>query len=91
MTVEDAISCIKEDNQFQTIRIEEPDLFIYKPMPLLQFIMPTFGNKTLIRDNKTIGLDKLRQPEFSLTPFYYSTDYEKTNHMFKILKKRYCY
>jgi hypothetical protein len=29
MTVEDAVSCIREDNQFETIRIEEPDLFVF--------------------------------------------------------------
>lgn len=62
MSIEDAFNCIKEDNKYDTIRVEEPDLFTYKPLPLVQFIMPTFGRKTLIRENKLIGLDKVPMP-----------------------------
>lgn len=51
MTLEDATGCIREDNQFDTIRVEEPDLFKYHPLPLLQFVMPTFSAKTLIRED----------------------------------------
>jgi hypothetical protein len=56
--MEQAFGCIKEDTKFETIRVEEPDLFGYHPLPLLQFIMPSFGKKTLIRENKSLNLDK---------------------------------
>lgn len=29
MTLPDAVSCIKEDKKYETIRVEEPDLFKY--------------------------------------------------------------
>jgi len=35
MTLEDVYNCISEDTKFDTIRIEEPDLFQFKPLPLL--------------------------------------------------------
>ena len=66
MTLEDAYSCISEDTKFDTIRVEEPDLFQFKPLPLLQFIMPSFGKKTLIRENSTLGLDRVPMPDMSL-------------------------
>jgi hypothetical protein len=59
MTLEDAISSITEDQKYDTIRVEEPDLFKFKPMPILQLTMPSFGKKTLIRENKNLGLDKV--------------------------------
>ena len=58
LTLDDALDCIVEDRKYETIRVEEPDLFEWKPLPLLQFIMPTFGKKTIIRYNKSLGLDK---------------------------------
>ena len=35
MTLEDALDRIVEDRKFETIRVEEPDLFEWKPLPLL--------------------------------------------------------
>lgn len=35
MTLDDAYSCINEDTKYETIRVEEPDLFQFKPLPLL--------------------------------------------------------
>jgi hypothetical protein len=35
ISFDDAMDFIKEDNEFETIRIEEPDLFPYKPLPIL--------------------------------------------------------
>ena len=35
MTIDDAISSISEDQKFDTIRVEEPDLFKFQPLPLL--------------------------------------------------------
>ena len=35
MTLEDAYNCITEDQKYDTIRVEEPDLFAFKPLPLL--------------------------------------------------------
>ena len=90
MTVDDAYNCITEDNKFDTIRVEEPDLFGYKPLPLLQFIMPTFGRKSLIRENKTIGLDKVPLPELSLNQFLTMRNADDNNQKLKILQKRYC-
>ena len=90
MTVDDAFNCINEDNKYDTIRIEEPDLFSYKPLPLLQFIMPTFGKKTLLRENRSLGLDKVPLPELSLNSFLTMRDPDDNTHKLKILKKRYC-
>jgi hypothetical protein len=35
MSLEDAYACIEEDSNYETIRMEEPDLFQYRPLPLL--------------------------------------------------------
>lgn len=35
MTLDDAFACIAEDQQFDTIRVEEPDLFQFRSLPLL--------------------------------------------------------
>jgi len=35
ITIEDAISSISEDKKYDTIRVEEPDLFRYQPLPIL--------------------------------------------------------
>ena len=35
MTFDDALDRITEDRRFETIRVEEPDLFEWKPLPLL--------------------------------------------------------
>lgn len=90
MTIEDAYNCINEDNKYDTIRVEEPDLFEFRPMPLLQFIMPTFGKKTLIRENRALGLDKVPLPEMSLNQFFTMRNSESTNHRLKVLQKRNC-
>jgi hypothetical protein len=88
LSFDDALDCIREDKKYETIRVEEPDLFTYKPLPLLQFIMPTFGRKTIMRHNKTIGLDKGTIEDFSLNKFLFSDNPQLTDHMMKTLKKR---
>jgi len=92
MNFEDAISCIREDKKYETIRVEEPDLFKYKPLPLLQFIMPTFGPKTIIKTNKSLGIDKSTNPDFTLKNFYFAEKdkAEFTKHKLDALKKRRC-
>lgn len=35
LTLDDAISCIRDDKKYETIRVEEPDLCKYQPLPLL--------------------------------------------------------
>jgi len=35
LTIDDALGCIVEDRKYETIRVEEPDLFEWKPLPLL--------------------------------------------------------
>ena len=85
MTLEDAYNCITEDQKYDTIRVEEPDLFAFKPLPLLQFIMPTFGKKTLIRENRNLGLDKVPMPELSLNQFFTMRNPEATNHHLEVL------
>ena len=57
MTLDDAVNCIKEDIEFETIRIEEPDLHKHRTLPVLQFIMPTMSKKSLIRPSKCLNLD----------------------------------
>lgn len=90
ISFDDAMDCIKEDNEYETIRIEEPDLFPYKPLPILQFIMPTMGKKTIIRKNKNAGLDRGTREEFSLKNFFFmeKDKKEKTERMIAVLKKR---
>jgi hypothetical protein len=70
--------------------VEEPDLFEFRPLPLLQFIMPTFGRKTLIRENKNLGLDKIPMPEMSLNKFYHMRNPEHTQHALQNIQKRNC-
>ena len=41
MTIDDAYNCINEDNKYDTIRVEEPDLFAYRPLPLKPPPYPT--------------------------------------------------
>lgn len=50
--------------------------------------MPTFGKKTIIRHNKSIGLDKQQKPEFTLKNFLYTDNPKATNHMISKLRKR---
>lgn len=90
MTIEDSYNCIHEDNKYETIRVQEPDLFKFRALPLLQFIMPTFGPKTLIRENKNLGLDKVPLPELSLNQFFTTRDSDTSNHRLKTLQKRNC-
>ena len=35
MSLDDAFNCISEDQKYDTIRVEEPDLFQFRPLPLL--------------------------------------------------------
>lgn len=90
MSLADAFDCISEDQRYDTIRIEEPDLFQFKPLPLLQFIMPSFGRKTLIRENKNLGLDRAPMPALSLNQFYAMRNPQSTLHHLKTLQKRNC-
>ena len=77
-----------EDRKYETIRVEEPDLFEWKPLPLLQFIMPTFGKKTIIRFNKSLQLDRRVSEDFTLKKFLYTDDAATTDHMMAKLRKR---
>lgn len=74
MTLEDATGCISEDTKYDSIRVAEPDLTVHKPLPILQFCMPTYSGKTLIRKNNTLGLDKYRNEEFSLKKCFTTRD-----------------
>lgn len=91
MTVEDAFNCIREDQKYDTIRVEEPDLFRFRPLPLLQFIMPTYGQKTLVRENRSLGLDKVPMPELSLNHFFTMPDPDSTTRQLQTLQKRNCH
>jgi hypothetical protein len=42
--------------------------------------MPSFGKKTLIRENKNLGLDKVAQPNISLGNFLFMPDKEAALH-----------
>ena len=93
MTLEDALDRITEDKRFETIRLEEPDLFEWKPLPLLQFIMPTLGKKTIIRENKSLNLDKVPNESLTLKNFLFSPKEEREDTAIKLnkLKKRKCH
>lgn len=54
----------------------------------MQFIMPTFGKKTIIRYNKTLGLDKRANEEFTLKDFLYTDAPKTTDRMLSKLRKR---
>ena len=93
MTIDDALDRITEDTKFETIRVEEPDLFEWKPLPLLQFIMPTFGKKTIMRENRSLNLDKEPNEDLTLRNFFFSSKEEKpeTEKTLEKLKKRKCH
>ena len=50
--------------------------------------MPTFSKKTIIRYNKSLGLDKRPNPDFTLKNFLYTDDPKTTNRMISKLRKR---
>ena len=52
--------------------------------------MPTFGPKTIIRYNSTIGIDKMPVPNLRLKNFYFSDDKEHTDYMLANIEKRKC-
>jgi hypothetical protein len=41
--------------------------------------MPTCSKKTIIRENKNLGLDREKKESFSLNKFYYSADKAATD------------
>jgi hypothetical protein len=90
LSFEDAMECIKEDQVYATIRMQEPDMFDYKPIPLTQFMMPTMCSNTLIAKRRT-NLDTGNSKNFSLMKRLFSDNPEKTNRMLDILKKRKVY
>jgi hypothetical protein len=63
--------------------VEEPDLFKYQPLPLLQFCMPSSGKKTIIRENKSLGLDKEENKEknkqFTLNKYFFTDAKDDTD------------
>lgn len=91
MSLEDAYACIEEDSNYATIRMEEPDLYQYRPLPLLQFIMPTLGKKTLVRNNRSLDLDKSGRPNMKLSDFYFPKPKQEEVKVLGMLKKRNCH
>jgi len=77
------ISSIKEDKKYETIRVAEPDLFPYKKLPLVQFVKPTIISR--IRFNKSIPEERLSDPNFTLTDFYFTDNREETDHKLNML------
>lgn len=69
---EQLIHLIKEDNQFDTVRVAEPDLFEYKNTPLVQFVKPSTASR--IRFNKSIPPERLASQDFTLMDFYFSNN-----------------
>lgn len=82
---------IVEDHKYETIRVEEPDLFDWKPLPILQFAMPTFGKKTVIRRTRSLELDKHPNPDFKLKDYLFSDDRQMTDNMLDLIQKRKCH
>ena len=66
-------------------------MFGFKRLPILQFIMPSFVQKTLIRENKSLGLDKAARPDFSLKQFWAMSDVKTTHRQLDVLQKRNCH
>ena len=44
MKFEELMGCLNEDKKYDTIRVTEPDMFPRKPLPLVQFTKPIYGN-----------------------------------------------
>jgi hypothetical protein len=42
--------------------------------------MPSFGKKTLIRENKNLGLDKVAQPNITLSNFLFMPNKDAALH-----------
>ena len=76
LTYEDALHMIVEDHKYEPIRLEEPDLFDMKSLPILKYAMPTFDKKTELRRTRSLELDKHHNPDFKLKDYLFSEDWE---------------
>jgi hypothetical protein len=74
LTLDDALAMISDDTEFETVRVEEPDLFKYQKHPILEFALPSLGKKTLVRKNKSLNMDRYPQKDFTLNKYYFTID-----------------
>lgn len=74
---------LKEDKEFDTIRVAEPDLQDYQPLPITQLCSPSFRSKILY--SKPADLDNLE-----VSKQYFSVDREYTDKLLGVLKKKNC-
>jgi hypothetical protein len=52
--------------------------------------MPSLGKKTIIRQNKSLKLEREKDPSYSLNNYYFSDDRDESNRQLKNLKRRMC-
>ena len=84
------MECLKEDTKYDTIRVTEPDMFPRKPLPLIQFTKPIYGNFK-VQLNKSLPPDKFADPNFTLRDYIFSDNKAETDKKLKILQNRSCH
>ena len=89
LELDQLLECIKEDTEFDTIRVAEPDLFDYKPLPMVQLVKPSTMSK--VRFSNSISKSHSLAPSFTLKDMYFSNDKYYTDQKLNTLKKRNCY
>ena len=87
---EHLMACLKEDTQYDTIRVTEPDMFPRRSLPLVQFTKPILGNFKVQR-NKSLKPERFQDPNFTLRDFIFSDNRAYTDAALKILKARSCH
>ena len=87
---EHLMACLKEDTQYDTIRVTEPDMFPRRSLPLVQFTKPILGNFK-VQKNKSLKPERFQDPNFTLRDFIFSDNRAYTDAALKILKARSCH
>lgn len=67
---EEVVSLIHEDDQFDTMRVAEPDIFEYKWQPIIQFTKPAAMSR--MREAKHRYSHCFQKPNFSLIKMYFT-------------------
>eukprot|EP00347_Sterkiella_histriomuscorum_P006457 403352701 len=83
---EDLFKCVKEDTNYDTIRVAEPDLFDYRQHPLIQLVKPCIQSR--VRFNKPS--DVTQRLDFSLSELLFSPNKYSTLRQWQILQARNC-
>ena len=78
---------MSESHKYDTIRVCEPDLFDYKPWPMVQFTRPSMISRIRwAKVNRTIGLK-----DFTLYNVLFTGGNEELYRKWKVLSIRNCH